>query len=102
MAAFGFTEADYSPEQRQSLHDESVFNVWPDNWLSVSVFDAMGTQWNVGPGGPVGLRYEALREVRSHFRVTAARWPAVFDDLRLMEAVALEQMQQTEGQPNGS
>lgn len=92
MAAWGFTEADYSPEQRQALHDESVFEVWPDNWRVVEVFDFLGTQWNVGPGGPVGLRYESFREARLRFGIPAGEWRELVDDLRVMEDAALEEM----------
>jgi hypothetical protein len=92
MAAFGLTPDDYSPEERQKLLADDTVGVWPDNWLSVCVFDAMGTQWNVGMGGPIGLRYESLREVRLRYAIPASEWRHVFDDLQLMEAHALEQM----------
>src|SRR5512146_1127294 len=36
--------------------------IWPDTMMSVCVFSAMLTQWNVGPGGDVGLNYASLPE----------------------------------------
>ena len=62
--------------------------VWPDNWQAVAVFEWLGSQWNVGPGGPVGLRYEAFREARMRFRVPAVDWPDLCDAIQIMEAEA--------------
>jgi hypothetical protein len=49
----------------------------------------MGTQWFAGPGGPIGLRYEALPEVWRRTKTPLADRDAAFQDLRIMEAAAL-------------
>lgn len=69
--------------------------VWPENWDSVQVFISLGTQWTVGPGGPIGLVYASLPVVLRRWRIPLDRRDAVFDDLQVMEGAALEEMRQT-------
>lgn len=64
-------------------------DVWPEHWDAVRVFAAMGTQWNVGMGGPVGMRYEALQVVLDMHEVPAGERPHVFECVRVMESEAL-------------
>jgi len=53
----------------------------------------MSTQWNTGYSGPVGLRYEAIREVCTFFDITEQEEiKDIFHDVRLMEATALKIM----------
>lgn len=66
--------------------------VFPDCWESVDVFCAMSTQWRVGPGGPIGLDYLALNTVMRLKQVPPARRSGVFNDLRVMESAALDEM----------
>lgn len=67
-------------------------DVWPDNWPIKQVFDAMLSQWNVGMGGVVGLRYEALPLVLElHGIEGEMRWE-VFDGLRAMERAGVEEI----------
>lgn len=82
LAAMGLT-----PETRPGDADVSVDE---DNAHSVEVFAAMMTQWNVGMNGATGLRYEALPVALRIAGVPRADWPAVFGDLRIMEAAAME------------
>jgi hypothetical protein len=64
--------------------------LWAENVTAVTLFADMMTQWNTGPGGVVGLRYESLPMVmRAHGTPSAERRQA-FDDLRVMERAALE------------
>lgn len=63
---------------------------WPENELTIQVFIAMGTQWNVGMSGASGLRYEALPAVMRYCGVPPAERGAVFSGLRVMESAALE------------
>lgn len=74
--------------------EEPGIEVWPDNWLAVLVFAACGTQWRVGPGGPVGLDYSAIPVVMRLHAVPRADWRDTFDSLRVMEREALDVMQQ--------
>lgn len=88
MEAFGLRPEDYDGEK-----PPDVIDVWPDNWESVLFFDALGGgSWNMGPQGPVGLRPEAFREVRLAMGIGRDRWPAVFDDVRVMQDAALKEI----------
>lgn len=92
MAEFGLTPEDYAADE---------FEVWPDNVDSLRVFIAMRTQWNwvsiLGAGGaaiarPSGLKYEALQGVMRMIGIPAADRSSVFEDIQIMEDVAMEQM----------
>lgn len=65
--------------------------IWKENAATVEVFNAMLTQWNVGPGGVIGLRYEALPALLDMSRAPAADRHTIFTGLRIMERAALEQ-----------
>lgn len=41
-------------------------------------------------GGPVGLRPEAMREVRLSLGISAAQWRDVYSDMRVLEAEAVK------------
>lgn len=81
MAAFGLTADDIDAAE-----------VWPDTLPAVNVFVAMATQWRTGMGGPVGLDYAALPAVFRLVGVPRAEWSGIFEDLRVMEAEALNVM----------
>lgn len=67
--------------------------VWPDCWDAVSFFAAIGPgAWSLGPGGPVGIRPEAFREVRLALGITAAQWREIYPDVRVLEEAAVETM----------
>lgn len=85
MAEFGLTDEDYA---------DDMVGVFPDNIPAVNVFIAMSTQWNVGPAGPIGLRYEVLPEIWKRTGIKPADRGAVFDDLRVLEDAALEAIRQ--------
>jgi hypothetical protein len=72
--------------------------VWEDNWVTVQLFGSLSTQWNVGPGGVVGLRYETFPVVRACFNVDDEDWPDIFHDLRVMEAAAVELLRGRHGE----
>ncbi len=44
------------------------------------------------PGGPVGVRPEAYREVRLSLGMAAAKWREIYPDVRVLEQAALETM----------
>ena len=52
----------------------------------------MGTQWRSGFNGPTGLDYCALAEVWKLLNVPKKERARVFDDLRVIEAGALNEM----------
>lgn len=67
---------------------------WPDNWLPLQVFDALDTQWNIGPGGVVGLKYEALDVVFEEFEIKKTERAELINTLRTMETEALQVINQ--------
>lgn len=68
--------------------------VWPDTIESVLTFDALGSQWiYAGMGGvPTGIVYASIEPVLRVRKVPAEDWALVFEDIRVMEAAALEEM----------
>ncbi len=66
--------------------------VWPPNRQATLVFLAMSTQWRSGFNGPTGLDYSALPEIWKRLNVPKKKRDAVFDDLRVIEAGALNEM----------
>ena len=71
------------------LGDADV-EIHESNAKSVEVFSAMMTQWNAGPAGVIGLRYESIPPLLAMARVPRADWAQLFADLRVMEQAALE------------
>lgn len=69
-----------------------VVPVWPDNRQAAIVFLTMKTQWRSGFSGYTGLDYCALREVWTRLKVPKKDRDAVFADLRVIEAGALNEM----------
>jgi len=82
MALFGFSPEDY----------DEIVEVWPDNWPSFLVMDAMGTQWRTGACGATGLDYGVLPNVMKLVGIPAKDCPGVFHDIRAMETEALSVM----------
>jgi hypothetical protein len=66
--------------------------VWAENWLAVSVFEAIGTQWRVGTGGFVGLDYNVLYRKLDRMNLTASEYDDLEDCVRILEDAALETM----------
>ncbi|WP_312387731.1 DUF1799 domain-containing protein [Pseudomonas sp.] len=83
MAALGLTPGDM---------DEEEVEVWPDAWPAFRLFDAMGTQWRVGPGGASGLDYTAIPAAASMLGIKRRDLTDIFPDLRVMEVEALAVM----------
>ncbi|MCT8165631.1 DUF1799 domain-containing protein [Pseudomonas sp. HD6421] len=63
--------------------------VWPDAWLGFCLFEALGTQWRLGPGGPSGLDYAAIPAVARMMDIKRSQLADVFPDIRIMEREAL-------------
>lgn len=66
--------------------------VWQENLPTVKAFIAMDTQWRVGMSGATGLDYAALPVVLRLSELPRKSWPEVFQDIRLMERAALNEM----------
>ena len=72
--------------------EPELFEVWRENRHTVSVFFAMGTQWNLNADGTrTGLKYEALPSVERMFPdIARKKWARIYNEIRIMEAAALE------------
>jgi len=84
LKAIGITRAD--------VQDDSITDIWPENYEAFSIFARCSTQWNVGPGGPVGLNYPTVALLCDTFGVKKKRKPEVFDAIQTLEREALNQM----------
>ncbi|QQP97935.1 DUF1799 domain-containing protein [Lysobacter enzymogenes] len=73
----------------EDLPDDEC-EVWPDNELAALVFIRMVTQWQVGPAGPVGLKYESLPVVMKILQVPQDEELDVLDCIRVMEAEVIK------------
>ena len=82
LEAFGFAPADF----------ESAIYIWPDNWNAFLAFQAMRTQWRVDMGCRTGLDYSALTEVWRRLGIPAKDRNEVFQQIRIMEESALNEM----------
>lgn len=86
MGALGLT-----PDDIEAVGVE----VWPDAWLGFCLFEAIGTQWRLGPGGPSGLDYTAIPAAASMLGIKRQELTNIFPDLRIMEHEALAVMAET-------
>lgn len=68
--------------------DESV-EVYPEHWEAMQVADAMMTQLNVGMGGVVGWRFEALPTVCRLLAIPLATQRRIFADVRSLEQMVV-------------
>lgn len=83
MLAWGFSEADL----------EKTVEVWECNVPTLDLFRFMGTQWRVGGMGlPTGLDYNVLYRKMDRMNLTAEEYDRIEDEIRIMEAAALEAM----------
>ncbi|MEW5666192.1 DUF1799 domain-containing protein [Pseudomonas putida] len=83
MAFLGLTFDDMETE---------AVEVWPDAWPAFCLFEALGTQWRLGPGGPSGLDYAAIPGTAKMIGLKSRELSETFDDLRVMENEALTVM----------
>ncbi|MBK3510708.1 DUF1799 domain-containing protein [Pseudomonas sp. MF6747] len=71
---------------------EQDVDVWSDNWLAFSLFNALATQWRTGACGATGLDYTSIRDVAEYLGIKRKTIPEIFHDLQVMEAEALAVM----------
>lgn len=82
-------DADTPLGQLLGAIGETVQDIWQENAATLEVFMDMMTQWNVGPGGLVGLRYEALPGLLDMRGIASDARRDLFDGLRVMERAAM-------------
>jgi len=78
---------------RANASRHAGLKVLPCNLEAVRVFWALSTQWRMVAGMSIartGLDYGALKPVLEMLAVPAARWPGVFDSIRVLETAALK------------
>lgn len=85
-------ELDFIGIALEDVQDNSVVGIWPENEAAVRLFSVMDKQWNVGMGGPVGLRYEVMPMLFRLLGIKRDEQLDVFDAVRIMEREALQQM----------
>ena len=68
--------------------DRQTFEVLPEAWPVVQLFLRVQTQWRTGPGGFVGLDYQAVFSVMERLKIQDDDGE-LFAGLQIMEAVAL-------------
>lgn len=64
--------------------------LWPEHVPAMRLFEAMQTQWVVGPAGPIGLNYEALPVVEKRLGLSKRDLRVTFAHLQTMEVEALK------------
>jgi hypothetical protein len=64
--------------------------LWPENLLSWAFFNAVSSQWVVGPSGVVGLSYPGVEVVRRAWKINKKDWPGLFSDVQVMERATLK------------
>ena len=92
-----YTQAPSDAEIRASGWEpedfaEDDFEVWPECWTAITLFQALGTQWRVGFSGATGLDYTAAYPLLDRFTETPDEWTELFSDLRVLESEALATM----------
>ena len=87
LAAFGLTPDDFATDE---------YNLWPENYQSYQVFAACSTQWRVGMNGPTGIDYNVLTELWRRLKVPISSRDDVFQDIRIMETAALNQIRENQ------
>lgn len=81
-AAFGLAPV-YEHERVQPLY------LWPECVKAWNFFQAISTQWVVGPGGAIGLNYPGVLVVRDAWGIRRKEWPKLFLEVQAMERATL-------------
>lgn len=81
LSAFGLKVDDY---------DESVADVWPENWPAIDLYVKYRTQWIQGAGGPTGLNYVVLFDDLDRNGVEGEDRDRIMDGIRVIEDAVLD------------
>lgn len=81
-AAFGLVPV-YERQRAEPLY------LWPECVKAWNFFQAVSTQWIVGPGGAVGLNYQSVLVVRDAWKIKRKDWPKLFSEVQAMERATL-------------
>jgi hypothetical protein len=83
-----------------TAEDYGLDNVelWPEHWPAWGLYLEMAGQWRRAgmSGTPVALDYGPLFARMERMRLADDDWEDLFDDVRVLERAALDQMQDNE------
>jgi len=71
---------------------EEFDGIYPDNFLSVSIFLDLLTQWRTGMSGVTGLDYNAIPAVLNLRKVKSKDREEVFECVKVMESAVLNRL----------
>lgn len=74
--------------------------MWPENWPAFQLFVKLQTQWLTGVNGRTGLNYSSLFPLIDRLKLSDSEYENLFDDIRVLELAALEEMNQTSEDSN--
>ncbi len=88
------TEAEINPflAGMAAIQAAKEFEIWPENMGAVNLFNTLSTQWLVGPCGVTGLNYVPLFSRMDRMKLSEQEYEWLFDDIRTIEAEALNAM----------
>lgn len=88
--AFGIVLPSTNAQKDES---SAAYEVWDENWDTVSMFLRMQTQWNTTMAGYLGLKYDVLLMQGGLMDLYSVKdRAAMLEGLQLMEAAALEEL----------
>lgn len=76
----------------EDVEDNSVIEVWEENWQAFEIFSMLSTQWRVGMAGPTGMDYAILPIIFDGLGIKPKRRLELLGDLQIMEREALRVM----------
>ena len=78
--------------RREDVEDTNVTKVWPENEMPLKVFMGVGSQWRMGPSGPVALDWNVAFRLMDLMGLKPKRQLEIVNSLRTMENAALSQI----------
>lgn len=77
----------------EDVIDDSITDVWEENWDAFLIFGRLRTQWRTGMAGPTGLDYTLFDKLCDRFGVkNKRRQLEILDKIQVMEDAALTKM----------
>lgn len=63
--------------------------ILPENFAAFQLLSRIGTRWNVGMSGVIGIRHEAVYPLMDRMNLEPDEWDALLADLEVMERAAI-------------
>jgi hypothetical protein len=80
----------------EDVQQETMIEVWPDNWDAVVLFQRLSTQWYHGFNGPTGMNYNVIQRVARMIGLVVKDWPDFFGQIQTLEHAALAQIRENQ------